>query len=176
MRRVQQAWSAAEHVLTKHRVQRTPVDVRRLAEHYARVIERPLDPDIAGVLVPTSEGSWVILVNSSHPPVRQRFTIAHELGHLILHGYRAPHADRAFRFRDARSSEGSALEEIQANQFAAELLMPREMVMKAARVRRLEHGSDDADDAAFDEWIAAMAKKFGVSKQALAIRFSSLFA
>ena len=176
MRRVQQAWREAEQLLVKHGARRAPVDVKRIAEHYARVVERPLDPDISGVLVPMEDGGWVILVNATHPPVRQRFTVAHELGHLLLHGYTAPHADRAFKFRDARSSEGSALEEIQANQFAAELLMPRELVLKAGRTRAFEHGADDAEDAAFDAWVGAAAKKFGVSKQAMAIRLSSLFA
>lgn len=176
MRRVQQAWREAEQVLTAHRVRRAPVDIRKIASGYAHVVERPLEPDISGALVPLNDGGWAILVNATHSPSRQRFTIAHELGHLLLHGYTAPHADRTFKFRDARSSEGSALEEIQANQFAAELLMPRDLLLKASRSRLLDHAASDEEDSAFDSWVGELAKKFGVSKQAMTIRVSSLFA
>ena len=120
MRGVQQAWKAAEKVLKDNRVRRTPISVARIASRYATVVKRALEDDISGALIPLGENEWAILVNSQHHPNRQRFTIAHELGHLLLHGYRTPHADTQFRFRDARSSEGSVLEEIQANQFAAE--------------------------------------------------------
>ncbi len=179
MRRVHRAWREAEQVLEKHRVRRAPVDVRALAEHYARVVERPLDPDISGALIPLDTGGWVILVNESHPQVRRRFTIAHELGHMLLHGYTTAHADRSFKFRDTRSSAGSALDEIQANQFAAELLMPRELVLKSVRSRSLEHAPEinsAEDDAEFDRWLGELAHKFDVSKQAMSIRLSSLFA
>lgn len=176
MRRVHKAWDKAQRLLNEHNVRRAPVEVQRIAEQYARVVPRPLEDDISGVLVPINKSSWVILVNSMHSPVRQRFTIAHELGHLLLHSYTAPHADRAFRFRDTRSSEGSALEEIQANQFAAELLMPRDLVLKAAGERFLEHGGDEVSDAAFEHRVEVLARKFDVSKQAMLIRISSLFA
>lgn len=175
MRRVQKAWQRATELLEEHGVRRAPVDVRALASRYAHVVERALDDDVSGVLIPIDGGEWAIVVNDAHSPVRQRFTIAHELGHLLLHGYTAPHADRRFQFRDARSSEGSALEEVQANQFAAELLMPRALVLKAARNRSLEHGADPDADADFAVWIADLAERFAVSRQAMTIRLSSLF-
>jgi Zn-dependent peptidase ImmA (M78 family) len=177
MRRLLKAWKTAEDVFTKHGQGKLPVRIRAIAKHFADVVERPLDPDISGALVPVEGDGWVILVNISHAPVRQRFTIAHELGHLILHGYRTAHADRAFKFRDARSSEGSASEEIQANQFAAELLMPRRLVLKALRSRSFDHAPEgDEEEAAFGGIIAELAEQFGVSKQAMSIRISSLFA
>src|SRR5437667_10664688 len=124
MRGVIQAWKTAERVLKDHRVRRAPVNVERIASRHANVVKRKLEDDISGALIPLGESNWAILVNSQHHANRQRFTIAHELGHLLLHGYKTPHADKQFRLRDARSSEGSVLEEIQANQFGAELLMP----------------------------------------------------
>jgi Zn-dependent peptidase ImmA (M78 family) len=62
------------------------------------------------------EGVPVILVNSSMHPVRARFTLAHELGH-----HRLGHGAAMDRVIDPRSRERR---EVQANQFAAELLMP----------------------------------------------------
>src|SRR6266576_3628118 len=139
MRGVQQAWKAAQKVLQKHRVRRTPINVARIASKHASVVRRALEDDISGALIPLGDNEWAILVNAQHHPNRQRFTIAHELGHLLLHGYKTPHADTQFRFRDARSSEGSVLEEIQANQFAAELLMPSAMLKKSVDRNSFQH-------------------------------------
>jgi Zn-dependent peptidase ImmA (M78 family) len=65
----------------------------------------------------TREGVPVILVNSSTHPVRARFTLAHEYGH-----HRLGHGAAVDRVIDPRSRERR---EIDANQFAAELLLPR---------------------------------------------------
>jgi len=177
MRRVLRAWREAEKVLREHNVKRPPVNVEVLAEKYARIVKRPLDTEISGVLVPSADGTFVILVNAQHPVVRQRFTVAHELGHLLLHGYTTPHADRSFKFRDSRATEGGAIEEIQANQFAAELLMPRELILEAAETRSFGHVAETPEDEKeFDAWVAQLAYRFKVSKQAISIRLSSLLA
>ena len=104
--------------------------------------------------------------------MRQRFTVAHELGHLLLHGYTTPHADSNFRvrFRDAESSTGSVREEIEANQFAAELLMPRELVAAQATRIGLDYASPDDDDPK----LSRLARAFQVSKLALSIRLAGL--
>jgi Zn-dependent peptidase ImmA (M78 family) len=69
------------------------------------------------------------------------------------------------------------LEEIQANQFAAELLMPRDLVLKVARTHKLEHAPDeDSAGEELDSLVAQMAEQFEVSRQAMTIRLSSLFA
>jgi Zn-dependent peptidase ImmA (M78 family) len=177
MRGVAQAWKAAEKVLKDHGVRRTPINVARIASKHASVVRRALEDDISGALIPLGENEWAILVNSQHHPNRQRFTIAHELGHLLLHGYRTPHADKQFRLRDARSSEGSVLEEIQANQFAAELLMPRAMIMKAIERCGFQHApANDVEEEQFEELVTKLAKDFRVSRQAMTIRLSSLVA
>jgi Zn-dependent peptidase ImmA (M78 family) len=178
MRGVAQAWKAAEKVLKDHGVRRTPINVARIASKHASVVKRALEDDISGALIPLGENEWAILVNSQHHPNRQRFTIAHELGHLLLHGYRTPHADKQFRLRDARSSEGSVLEEIQANQFAAELLMPRAMIMKAIEHHGFQHApaNELLEEEQFETLVNKLAKDFGVSRQAMTIRLSSLVA
>lgn len=169
----------AERVLAEEGIADTPVPVEEIARKHATVVEEPLGDDISGMLVPLrmpdAPMRWAIVVNSRHHRTRQRFTIAHELGHLLLHGYTEPHADRGYvvRFRDGRSAEGSVAEEIEANQFAAELLMPRRSLLQRAAALRLEYvTSDGADDPAVDE----IAKEFEVSKQALLIRLSNLLA
>jgi Zn-dependent peptidase ImmA (M78 family) len=151
------------------------VDVIEIAGKYATVIEHELESDVSGALVPPSEGAnWVILVNKAHNPNRKRFTVAHELGHLLLHGYTSPHADRRLMLRDARSSEGSTFEEIEANQFAAELLMPRELVLKEAKGVSVEYEMDAASEEKLDNLVDALAGKFKVSSHAMRIRLASL--
>jgi len=72
----------------------------------------------------------VIGVNSAHPRPRQRFTIAHELGHRALHPGREIILDVPVRvnFRDKTSSMATDAEEIEANAFAAATLMPEKMI------------------------------------------------
>jgi Zn-dependent peptidase ImmA (M78 family) len=96
---------------------------------------------------------------------RQRFTIAHELGHFFLHS-RDEHVTKApmVMLRSGASSTGLISEEIQANQFAAELLMPREAV------GLLVEEYDIIDDDVID----SLACNFEVSPQAMAIRLGKL--
>ena len=57
---------------------------------------------------------WMIALNSSHPASRRRFTLAHELGHIVL-GHEATVT--------VDEHESKTLE-AQANAFAGEILMP----------------------------------------------------
>jgi Zn-dependent peptidase ImmA (M78 family) len=95
--------------------------------------------------------------------------MAHELGHYFLHEEEQLHFDRAvhFRLRSDLASQGVDVAEIEANRFAAELLMPRPMVdadMKAAEVV-------DLLDEAF---LTTLSRKFGVSSQAMVLRLTNL--
>ena len=109
-----------------------PLAVEEIAR--ARGIEVVFDPlesteDMSGFYLRDGDRR-VIGVNSAHPRVRQRFTIAHELGHALLHDVQGLHLDQAFKFRDSRSAMAVDPEEMDANAFAAALLMPE---MKSGR-------------------------------------------
>src|SRR5690606_4472121 len=82
------------------------------------------DPTISGIL----RANGVIYVNYADAPVRQRFTIAHELGHYVLHS--ASENPAMDLYRDERSSAGIEPREMEANNFAAALLMPAPLVAK----------------------------------------------
>ena len=74
----------AEQLAIEMELKRPHVDVARVARHLgARVTEMPLD-DASGLLITQPGAVPCIVVNKSHHPHRQRFTIAHELGHLVL--------------------------------------------------------------------------------------------
>lgn len=140
-----------------------PVDVRRLAKLEGIQVDRTdFGDEISGVLIKDG-GRAIIGINGRDAPTRQRFTIAHELGHFLLHADRG--LDVVHR-RDGNSSTGHDPLEVEANQFAAELLMP------ADRVRHLFNKQPfDFDD---ETALRKLATTFGVSPRAMAVRLSSL--
>jgi hypothetical protein len=174
----QRAARAALRVLAGEQVTKAPVPIGAIAAKYALVMYEKLPDEVSGMLLPLpKEGNapkWAIVVNDGHAPVRQRFTIAHELGHLLMHRYTTPHADGKFviRFRNATSSTGSDREEIEANQFAAELLMPERLVLAHATHLGLDLGDADPDSAASK--LSQLAKRFAVSVQAISFRVAHL--
>lgn len=124
--------------------------------------------NMSGMAFRQKDGQGVIGVNALHSPKRRRFTIAHEIGHLVLHTKDDIHVDETLpMFRTERSSMAIDDKEIEANQFAAELLMPTEWVLKDALERHIDI---EADDNA----IAELAKKYDVSVQAMTIRLSAV--
>ena len=87
----------------------------------------------------------------------------------MLHDQGRLHVDRGFvfRLRSDVSSQGTEWEEIEANRFAAELLMPEQFL-------REDLGGIDSMDMLDDDRIATLAKHYDVSKQALLIRLAAL--
>jgi Zn-dependent peptidase ImmA (M78 family) len=159
----------AERLLRKYRIKHPPVPVEEIAAALgARVSYSPFEGELAGMLI-RKDGQTVIGVNSMHHVNRQRFTIAHECGHLLFHKGDV-HIDHDFRVnrRDARSSMAIDPEEIEANRFAAELLMPHDMVMAELRHRLID--LEDEDE------IKELARKYQVSVQAMTHRVTNLFA
>lgn len=176
MARIRKAREAARALLDELGIDTVPVPVDWIAEQLGANVMYPseLSDNVSGVLVPTGAGRWIIGVNASHAETRQRFTIAHEIGHLRLHGYTTPHADGQYllRMRNERSSDGSVDEEIEANQFAAELLMPAGVLRREVANSRIEYAAWDGEH--YDPDIELLARKFRVSKQSLTLRLSSL--
>ena len=146
-----------------------PIDIEAAARHQrADVVRERLGRDVSGLLFRDGE-NVVIGVNDLHAPKRQRFTIAHEIGHLVLHKGRPLVLDHVrVNFRDATSSTATNAEEIQANAFAAEILMPREMVM--AEARRLMALASTTDASI----VSDLAQVFEVSDQAMEYRLMNL--
>ncbi|HLY91006.1 MAG TPA: ImmA/IrrE family metallo-endopeptidase [Acetobacteraceae bacterium] len=122
--------------------------------------------DVSGLLVRDADGV-TIGVNSTHSPVRQRFTIAHEFGHFLLHEGILEHVDRGYRvnYRSALSSEATDVEEIEANFFAASILMPRSYLDARSAVLAV-------DD---DTQVKALAQEFHVSQHAMSLRLANLY-
>ncbi len=157
----------AKRLLAASGVKQAPVDVDKIAAHLGISIEQAdLGEDCSGILVRRG-GRATIGVNWEHHENRQRFSVAHEIGHHELHEGDT-YVDAGFRlnFRDLESGSGRVREEREANAFAAALLMP------AAWVRRefKAHAFALDDDSDLQE----LADNFKVSTQAMAIRLGNL--
>ena len=151
-------------------IHQPPVPIRRVARHCdARIVRvsGEEDDDLSGFLYREGDRA-VIGVDKDQAPTRQRFTIAHEIGHLFLHEHDQVHVDRGFRvrLRSGVSSEGTDRDEMEANRFAAELLMPTQLLR--ADVQTWEF------DLVNDKGLKSLARRYGVSTQALAIRLNAL--
>lgn len=119
-----------------------------------------LPAGISGEIRPSGQ-SYEIKVNRHDSRGRQRFTVAHELAHYFLHRDQIGNGvsdDALYRstLSDAREAE--------ANRLAAEVLMPKEKVLEAAR----EYVGLHEDRA------AKLADIFEVSEVAMEIRLSQL--
>jgi len=128
------------------------------------------NPQVSGIIA-QKEGSpqFNIYVNKQHSQNRRRFTIAHEIGHYIsyqtgsysqqdLESHKR-HEDYSIVFyRDGEPTD--KLAEAEANQIAAEMLMPEDKVRSLA-AEKLS--------------IENMARLFFVSEAAMAIRLSSIY-
>lgn len=165
------AWRKFENIvqqlLKKHDVLLPPIPVKSIAENLGvRVKSYDLGDNVSGVLV-VKQGIGTIGVNEKDPPVRKRFTIAHELGHYILHQKKSDlFIDKKYKvhFRDSKSTTGEYQNEREANAFAAALLMPQNMLI--ADLERYEISDDKA--------VSNLARKYKVSELAMSIRISNL--
>ncbi len=165
--------ASAKKLLEKCGIDSIPVPIDRVAKALgAQVRYSPLDEELSGMVF-IKDGVPIIGVNSLHHPNRQRFTMAHEIAHLHLHREHitsAVHVDKQFAEsvlkRDAAAATGTERLEIDANQFAAALLVPRgilETMLAAAPV-------DVEDERSLED----LAKKFKVSKSSLQYRIRNL--
>lgn len=169
------ARDAAQALLEKHKVASPPTPVDRLVRAEGAMLQfAPLDDALSGMAF-VKDNQAVVVVNTLHHPNRQRFTIAHELGHILLHRdllAREVHVDKTFNVkpaavlrRDAVAASGTDYREIEANAFASELLMPRTWLEREIQ------GGWDIDD---DEKIASLARRFKVSIAAMQFRLMDL--
>lgn len=149
-----------KHILDRYR-RDTPVKLGAIARELGiEVFQSSLKPNISGLIEPsaTAPSGFRIKINRHETTERQRFTLAHEIGHFILHRY-----DIGGGVIDnvLYRSNLSSRKEMEANRFAANLIIPIEKL----REETAKIGNDISDDT-----VVALARKFRVSEQAMSIR------
>ena len=159
---IDSARAKASHLVAQYEVKTAPVPVERIARAQGVKIQySPFDDELSGMAF-IKDGVPIIGINSLHHPNRQRFTIAHELAHVELHRDQLEgtvHVDKGSLRRDMLSAAGTDSTEMEANAFAAELLMPRALLEAALDGRILDFENE--------ELVEGLAKKFRVSVVAL---------
>lgn len=161
----------ARAILEENEITAPPIPVERLARTLgAKLRYSPLDEELSG-MVYIKDNVPIIGVNALHHPNRQRFTIAHECGHLLLHRAeitREIHVDKDFPMlmRNAVSSTGVEEMEVEANFFAAEFLMPESFIGESLGDRPFDIDDEGA--------VSALAKEFKVSASAMRFRLGNL--
>lgn len=122
-------------------------DLTRLAERAGIVVGMSKfgGAPVSGVTFRAPGRAPLILLNENHAADRLRFTLAHELGHIVMHKF------------------PSATMENEANEFASEFLMPREEMRHAFRGRKITI-----------ELLAALKPEWRVAMQALLYRATKL--
>lgn len=151
-------------------IDEVPVPLERIAEHLnAQVVYQRMDGQLSGMTY-RQDGNAVIGVNNTHHRRRQRFTLAHELGHLRLHRGKPLLVDSTVRvdFRDGVSSLATDREEIEANAFAAALLMPKPAVV--SRMQKLQQEGVRTRE----RLVTDLATAFDVSTEAMGYRLLNL--
>jgi len=151
----------AEAILKKAGINTLPVPVEEIAAKYQIRIRRAPHPAFSGMLI-RKDGHALIGVSTSEPAVRQRFTVAHELGHFFLHTNKDAFVD----YRDNMKGVVRTPREKEANMFAAALLMPRQVLLKDFRAIAKGGLSDDE--------LTTLAKRYAVSEDAMRFRLMNL--
>ncbi len=122
----------------------------------------------------TNKEKREIRVNKYEPLVRQRFTIAHEIGHILLSHEGISYRDTSYTiYKDLIER----MNEVSANAFAAELLMPERLLRKALEKTMFELNYDTTQkfsDNDIDYLAENTAKKMMVSVESLKYRLKNL--
>jgi len=163
MVRVGWARNQARKLLSQLGSTKPPIDVNSVAARLGiKIVPHKFKSDISSFLLCKADGH-IICVNDRHHPNRQRFSIGHEIAHFVLHKDEAPYFDKDYElhFRGNAADSPHDRKEIEANQFAAELLMPLSTIRNDLK----ENPPPTASE---------LAKKYQVSEQAMTFRLASL--
>lgn len=145
----------AKKVIKQYNLTEVPINLRKLFEGLGlEYVEINDSEDIDGGIIEIDGNPKVAVVNKAKPIARQRFTLAHELGHIFLcHKNRDVYDPEATRDQEVEDFlQGKPPKESEADAFAAELLISYEHLKK--------YESDIND-------VAKLVNIFKVSRQAM---------
>lgn len=139
-----------------------PVRLSELAKAFGVPVKAAtLAPGISGEIRP-GENGFVIRINRHDPAKRQRFTVAHELAHFLLH---ADQIGTGISDDVLYRSSLSDRREAQANRLAADILMPDDLVRQQVEA---------AHEKGVGDLVLFLAEEFAVSEAAMRIKLDQL--
>jgi hypothetical protein len=161
--RIGSARNLARKLIKECKIKNAPVSLRVIIGHLQKEYDLGVYPNssfsdqLSAILVTVQDESLAIRrdeihFNQNHSWHRKRFSIAHEIGHLL---FNTSHSEAGSGFYEAKSPS-----ETEANQFASELLMPLKFIKVDLKVSGVT-----VDDLAW---------KYIVSKEAMGWKISSM--
>jgi len=154
----------AEEVLEAFGKRTLPIAIEEVATHFGLRIGKGPSEEFSGLLL-RKDDSALIGINDNESPQRQRFTIAHEIGHYLLHPAKEAFVD----YRN--SSIPRTPKEREADAFAAALLMPKKEIVRdyTAAMKGMAF-----DEGHFEKVVTLLANNYDVSEEAMKIRLMTL--
>ena len=177
-RPVQNVQRLTKSLIERFSILEPPVPVDQIASQLGiRLVYMPFsdNPRLSGMLV-REEDTVKMGINSAQGKQRQRFTIAHELGHFFLDPAKNVWIDQGIgsaqiSYRMTGESSGvHTVAEVRANKFAAALLMPAEWLAHDFSEAQRQNTEWDDEDVV----IRRLAARYQVSQQAMIIRLLEL--
>ncbi len=146
----------AARLLTRHDL-RPPYDLEALVLKYATVEQHHFPLDADGVTIGIGgEKKPQVLINSDSPETRRKFTLAHELGHIIIPWHTGTIVSHPLK---VEANEEYRRMELEANQFAAELLLPSSWIIEK-----------ESELASVEKLISSILDDSGASRDAALIK------
>lgn len=159
MIRSREARNRATQIFKLAKIEKIPVNVHEVAKFLGFEVIPFEFPDHISAVTYIEDGVKSIGVNKNHANVRQRFSIAHEIGHFLCghesYNHEATHIEDLPKYLDPQNRQ-----ELEADEFAAELLMPGSFLSKDAKRERVD--------------AATWCKRYEVSEQAMWIQLMNL--
>ncbi|MFA5841120.1 MAG: ImmA/IrrE family metallo-endopeptidase [Candidatus Paceibacterota bacterium] len=151
-----------QEILDTLNIKSRPVPIEEIAIAQKIKISRAPSKEFSGMLI-RKDGHALIGINNNEAPVRQRFSIAHELGHFFLHQQDDTFVD--YR-KELKENDIKNFKETEADQFAAALLMPKKFLEED--VKKLNsHGISEKE-------IKTLCDMYKVSEKAMTFRLINL--
>jgi Zn-dependent peptidase ImmA (M78 family) len=164
-----------ETILLKHKV---PVNIEEQIRSEGIILNKSyldFEKGICGELK-KENGKFIINISWADHYYRKRFTMAHELGHFVLHKDLIGDGvddNKEYKKLYRANNKITNSQEVEANDYAAKVLMPEEAIIALAKLTeiiKLVKGEIDIDLL----WLDYLSKKFQVSKEAFTIRLAKL--
>ena len=150
----------ANNIIEMYRIDEAPIDIFEIAEKLGFVVDKIELPNEIPAKIEAHEDIKVIFVNSKHPLIKQRFSVGHELGHY-LSGHENFNVDiRSMADPNKKYLNPQYQQEYEADDFAAEILMPKSILKKDVLENQLS--------------LSELVEKYEVSEQAMIIQLVNL--
>ena len=163
----------ALELLERYEITNPPIPIEKIAKKIGlNIVTFKFEDDIAGALIIEKE-TGTIGINPTNTIERRRFTIAHELGHYLMHKIGNEFfVDKDFlvKWRNASTSKYNDIEktqEIEANAFAAAILMPKNLIIAEIEKSTMKNLGEG-------ELITELANRFKVSTIAMSYRLTNI--